>query len=180
MDAAYGTDDASVHDAIDNYFSHLTWQCEHGSAEWTAGRQIAHQAIEHGFPARKPIRESFRHRFAAESLAISFAIPGSCDDVDWRWQAFYDTLHTVPGFPDPITQYINFLDIGRPWFGAECPDEGYYGNLTSEEAKEVLAQCEKHRGGFEADADARYCIGPLISLFRFASERSCSLWYGFG
>lgn len=179
LDAKCGTDDDSVHSAIDEYFERLTWRCERGDAEWTAGRNLAHHVIESGFPKRESNQESFCHRFAADSLASVFAIPGHCDDAEWRWSAFYDTLHTVPGFTDPIARYVDILDEGRPLFGSECPDEGYYGYLMTGEVAQVLAQCEKHKPDFEAHPDAQYCIGPLINLLRYGTVQDCALWFGF-
>lgn len=173
-----GSGDASVKAAIDAEVDRRTAGRGEIDPEWEAGRDLAHRVIDHGLPKHCG-QEELRHRLAAEWLTTVFRIPGSCDTQDWRWQSFYDTLHTVPGFSDPIPEIVSILDEGRPYFGSSCPEEAYYGHLTHEESCRLLDQCQRHRAAFEADDEARHCIPQMIRLLEFALEEKCRLWFGF-
>lgn len=124
-----GSGDPSIKSAIDEEFARDTVGHEADSEwhrEFELGRRLAHQVIDQGFPELSG-EEQLRHRVAAEWLTTVFRVPGYCEARDWRWRAFYDTIHTVPGFGDPIAEVVDFLDEGRPFFGSECPDEAHYG-----------------------------------------------------
>lgn len=178
MSLGIGSGDESLKSAIDREFYRRTSHLESVDLEWQAGRLLAHQVIEEGFP-RISGREQLRHRLAAEWLTTIFRIPGSCRSQNWRWSTFYDTLHTVPGFSEAIGEPVDVLETGRPFFGEACPEESYYGYLTRDECRRVLEQCQKHKADFETHEEARHCIGPLIELFQWATAEKSHLWFGF-
>lgn len=182
LDIAIGSGDGSMKAAIDDEYAKRTARHDGTSPEWeqefVLGRELAHRVIDHGSPETIPATEELRHRLAAEWLIQACRIPGYCDAQVWRWAAFYDTIHSIPGFEDPIVDLVHFLDEGRPFFGCSCPDEMTYGFLNLEESKRFLAQCLHLRAAFEARPEAQHSIGSLIQLFDFAVEGKSHLWFG--
>ena len=177
MISALGTGDQSTIEAIIKASSQQYPDLGPDPKTIELAKTLAINVVQNGFPSKLDSPEDAEHQLAAEWLALAFRLPDGVVASAWRWSAFYDTLHTVPGFEEPIQEIIDYLDEGRPWFGTECQYEFYYGHLTSSESHAVYSQCQNHLSEFKAHDEAIACIDDVMGVFKYGSEIDGNLWF---
>ena len=109
-----GTEDPDTTAKIAEYFNNAEseWGLDKDTSE--AAKKITIDVMTTGFPDKFDGSEEYKHQLAAECLADIFKSNEDLEESSWRWSALNDTLHTVPGFEEPIQELVDVLDEGSP------------------------------------------------------------------